>query len=123
MGEGPLTAIEALNIFNFTLSHNFKLILAFHTQGRVIYWRYLDFLPPGSYYIGEQFARSSGYELADTPYASSFAGYKDWFIQTYNLPGYTIECGLGTNPLPISQFNTIYAEIESVLVLGAVLAI
>ena len=58
----------------------------------------------------------------DTPFASSFAGYKDWFIQTYNLPGYTIEAGFGNNPLPISQFNTIYAENEGILVLGAVLA-
>ena len=63
-----------------------------------------------------------GYTLEDTPYGSSFAGYKDWFIQNYNLPGYTIECGLGSNPLPISQFNTIYAENEGILVLGAVLA-
>ena len=114
--------LERLALYNFTLAHNFRLILAYHTQGRVIFWRYLDFLPPASYYIGEQFALSSGYELEDTPFASSFAGYKDWFIQTYNLPGYTIECGLGSNPLPISQFNTIYAENEGILVLGAVLA-
>jgi len=36
--------------------------------------------------------------------------------------GYTIECGFGTNPLPISQFNTIYAENEGILVLGSILA-
>ena len=123
VGEGPLTAIEALNVYNFTLSHNFRLVLAFHTQGRIIYWRYLDSLPPASYYIGEQFSASSGYSLEDTPYASSFAGFKDWFIQNYNLPGYTIECGLGTNPLPISQFDTIYAEIEGILILGAALSL
>lgn len=64
----------------------------------------------------------AGYTLEDTPYGSSFAGYKDWFIQSYYLPGYTIECGLGSNPLPISQFDTIYAENEGILVLGAVLA-
>lgn len=28
----------------------------------------------------------------------------------------------GTNPLPISQFDTIYAENEGILVLGSVLA-
>lgn len=122
VGSAPLVAPEAIALYRFTLAHNFRLILAYHTQGRVIFWRYLDFLPPASYYIGEQFAASSGYELEDTPFSSSFAGYKDWFIQTYNLPGYTIECGLGTNPLPISQFNTIYAENEGILVLGAVLA-
>lgn len=36
--------------------------------------------------------------------------------------GYTIECGLGTNPLPISQLDTIYTENEGILVLGAILA-
>lgn len=94
VGSAPLVAPEAVNVYNFTLAHNFRLINAFHSQGQVIYWKYLDFLPPASYYIGEQFSYASGYALEDTPYASSFAGYKDWFIQTYNLPGYTIEVGL-----------------------------
>ena len=86
VGTEPLIAPEAIAMYKFTLAHNFRLILAYHTQGRVIYWRYLDFLPPASYYIGEQFAISSGYDLEDTPFASSFAGYKDWFIQNYDLP-------------------------------------
>ena len=86
VGSAPLVAPEAISLYRFTLEHNFRLILAYHTQGRIIYWRYLDFLPPASYYIGEKFAESSGYTLEDTPFASSFAGYKDWFIQTYNLP-------------------------------------
>ena len=83
--------------------------------------RYLDFLPPASYYIGEQFSASSGYSLEDTPYASSFAGYKDWFIQNYNLPGYTVEVGEGENPLPLTQFNDIYSDILGILVLGTIL--
>lgn len=86
VGSRPLVALEAVALYRFTISHNFRLILAYHTQGRVIYWRFLDYLPPASYYIGEQFARSSGYLLEDTPFSSSFAGYKDWFIQNYNLP-------------------------------------
>ena len=69
-------------------------------------------------YIG---ANVSGYTLEDTPYASSFAGYKDWFIQNYNRPGYTIEVGFGENPLPISEFDTIYAENLGILVLGLIL--
>lgn len=123
VGTAPLVAPEAVAVYNFTRQHNFRLILAYHTQGRIIYWKYLNYLPDASYYIGEQFSRSSGYSLEETPYASSFAGYKDWFIQDYNLPGYTVEVGLGTNPLPISQFNTIYYENEGILVLGAVLAL
>lgn len=52
------------------------------------------------------------------PYNSSFAGYKDWFIQNYKRPGYTIEAGIGENPLPISQFDEIYNDNIGILVLG-----
>lgn len=62
-----------------------------------------------------------GYRVTDVPFASSFAGYKDWFIQTYDRPGYTIEAGIGTNPLPISQFSEIYRDNVGILVLGSVL--
>lgn len=121
VGEGPLDQRESLAMYNFTLAHNFRLILAYHSQGEVIYWRFLDYLPPNSEYIGRQFANSSGYLLEDTPYASGFAGYKDWFIQTYNRPGYTIEVGLGENPLPISQFDSIYEKNIGILTLGMAL--
>lgn len=94
VGEGPLVAPEAIALYNFTLIHNFRLILAYHTQGRVIYWRFLNFLPPDSFEIGQEFSRVSGYELETTPISSGFAGYKDWFIQEFNRPGYTIEAGL-----------------------------
>ena len=118
---GPLTEPEALAIYNFTLLHDFKLVIAYHTQGQEIYWKFQNFNPQNSLSIGEQFAKVSGYTLADTPYNSSFAGYKDWFIQNYNRPGYTIEAGIGQNPLPISQFDTIYQNNLGILVLGAVI--
>lgn len=65
---------------------------------------------------------SVGYTLSEVPYASSFAGYKDWFLQEYQRPGYTIEAGLGQNPLPISQFDEIYRDNLGILVLGSFLA-
>ena len=36
-------------------------------------------------------------------------------------PGYTIEAGIGQNPLPISQFNEIYQDNLGILILGMVL--
>ena len=119
VGSGPLIAPEALAVYNFTLSHNFNLILAYHTQGKEIYWQFQNYAPQESYNIGQQFSSVSGYILTDVPYNSSFAGYKDWFIQKYRRPGYTIESGIGTNPLPISQFNEIYADNLPIFVLAA----
>jgi len=60
--------------------------------------------------------------VANVPFNASFAGYKDWFIQQYALPGYTIEAGIGENPLPIRQFDEIYRDNVGILVLGMVLA-
>ena len=37
-------------------------------------------------------------------------------------PGFTIEVGLGLNPLPISQFEQIYNDILGILILGSILA-
>lgn len=121
VGYGPLTEPEALAIYNFTLSHDFRLVIAYHTQGQEIYWNFQNINPPNGYTIGRQLANSSGYLLTDSPYNSSFAGFKDWFIQDYNRPGYTVEAGIGESPLPISQFNQIYRNNLGILVLGAVL--
>lgn len=118
---GPLTQPESLAIYNFTLMHNFRLVIAFHTQGQEIYWNFQNINPPQGFEIGTKFAESSGYLLADVPYNSSFAGFKDWFIQDYNRPGFTIEAGIGENPLPIEQFDEIYNDNLGILVLGAVL--
>lgn len=122
VGFGPLTEPEALAVYNFTLQHDFSLVIAFHTQGNVIYWQFQNYNPPRALAIGTQFSNASGYSLEETPYNSSFAGYKDWFIQNYNLPGYTVEVGEGSNPLPTSQFDSIYSRILGIFVLGAVLA-
>ncbi len=86
VGFGPLTEPESLAIYHFTLSHDFKLVLAYHTQGQEIYWKFQDFNPKSSLAIGENFSKFSGYKLSKTPYNSSFAGFKDWFIQKYNRP-------------------------------------
>ena len=108
VGRAPLDQPESAAMARLTRTVDPRLTLSYHTQGEVIYWKYLDLEPVGARHIGEQFARLSGYLLEDTPYASGFAGYKDWFILTFDRPGYTIEAGLGQNPLPITQFDEIY---------------
>ena len=96
-------------------------MITYHTQGEEIYWEFQNYAPANSKYIAEAFADASGYRIANVPYTSSFAGYKDWFLQKYQRPGFTIEAGLGENPLPISQFNEIYSNNLGILVLGTVL--
>lgn len=119
VGFGPLTEPEALALYDFTLMRNFRIILSYHTQGEVIFWRYLEYEPTGAEDLGKEFSRISGYLLDNVVETGSYAGYRDWFISTYNRPGYTIETGKGVNPLPITQFEKIYDENLGILVTGA----
>lgn len=40
------------------------------------------------------------------------------FIKEYDRPGYTIEAGMGENPLPMTQFERIYHDNKGILVGG-----
>ena len=122
VGTSALSAPESRAMYAFTQGYSPALTLSYHTQGSVIYWKYLDFDPPDALAIGRRFAALSSYLLEETPYASGFAGYKDWYIQSFNRPGYTIEAGLGDNPLPISEFDRIYSENLGILTLALSLA-
>ena len=118
VGAAPLDQRETIALARFTRQIDPDLVLAYHSQGQVIYWQFQDIQVPGARELGEQFAAVSGYSLEDTPYNSAFAGYKDWFIQDFRRPGYTIEVGYGVNPLPLQQFPAIYRDNLGILTLG-----
>ena len=122
VGPAPLVAPESLAMYGFTRALDPLLTLSYHTQGRVIYWQYDGYDVPGSKAIAERFAAASGYAVAETPYASGHAGYKDWFLQDFRRPGFTIEAGSGENPLPLSQFPDIWSDNLGIL-LGGMAAI
>lgn len=118
VGTAPLTEPESEAMVRLTELIEPRLTLSYHTQGDVIYWKFLNIEPAGAEELGERFAAVSGYTLEDVPFASGFAGYKDWFILTRDRPGYTIEVGSGENPLPLSQFDDILARNLGILSLG-----
>ena len=118
VGPKPLSERESRIMFDTTEELNPDLTIAWHTQGKEIYWKFLALEPEGARELGEQMARASGYRLEETPYGSSFAGYKDWFIQDFDRPGYTIEAGEGENPLPLSQLPEIVRDNLPIFLLG-----
>ncbi len=119
VGRSPLNQAESRALAEYTRFIDPALVLAFHSQGKEIYWQFGDIFVPGAEELGRKMADASGYTLADVPYQSGFAGYKDWFIQEFRRPGYTIEVGEGVNPLPIEQFDEIYRDNLPILVIAA----
>ena len=119
VGRGPLTQLESRTLAEYTLAIDPELVLAYHSQGKEIYWQFGGYEVPGARALGEDFARTSGYTLANVPEESAYAGFKDWFIQEFRRPGYTIEVGEGINPLPLGQFDEIYRDNLGILVAAA----
>ncbi|MBO5078393.1 MAG: M14 family metallocarboxypeptidase [Oscillospiraceae bacterium] len=119
VGRAPLNQFETRALAGYTEYIDPALVLAYHSQGKEIYWSFQDTFVEGARELGEQFAQVSGYTLTEPAFNSSFAGYKDWFIQNFRKPGYTVEVGRGVNPLPLSQFEEIYRDNLGILVLAA----
>jgi len=118
VGSAPLREPESRAMAEYTLAHDFRLVLALHTQGEVIYWRYQNHEVPRAAAIAAAMQAASGYIAEETPAASGNAGYKDWFIRDFRQPGFTIEAGSGENPLPMRELNAIYARCEPIFVLA-----
>ena len=119
VGRAPLSQKESRALAGYTEYINPDLILAYHAQGKEIYWQFDDIEIPGARELGQRLADVSGYTLTEPAENSGYAGYKDWFIKVFRKPGYTIEVGEGVNPLPIEQFDEIYRDNLGILVTAA----
>lgn len=114
-GEFPESEIESRALVKLTRENSFDLVIAFHSQGEEIYYSFGNELPKFSLTLAKEFERASGYRAEAPSGIAAFGGYKDWFIKEFKRPGFTIEVGLGENPLPPQQFELIYPKAEAII--------
>lgn len=115
-GEKLLSEPEAIAMADLTRERDYARVFAFHTQGEEIYWGFENMEPPESEGMVNELSRVSGYKPVKI--LESYAGYKDWFIQDWQRPGFTVELGHGVNPLPLSQFDEIYQKALGIFLAG-----
>jgi len=111
-GQEPLTEPEVIALAQLTEARDFDRVFALHTQGRELYYGFNNLEPAASQAYAEEIARRTGYEAIRN--VNSTSGYKDWFIQDWRRPGFTIELGFGVNPLPLTQLDQITEDLQHV---------
>lgn len=117
-GPKPGSEPESQALIELTNQRLYDMVLAYHTQGQVIYWDYNHLDVKDSLYYAKRFSRVSDYAL-DLPEANALGcGYKDWFINTFHKPGYTIECGFGVNPIASTQLDAIIRATLPIILLA-----
>lgn len=95
----------------------FRSCMALHSQGEEIFWQYGENTPQSAEMMAKILADSCGYRLVNNDGLYSHGGFKDWFIEEFAAPGFTMEIGKGENPLPKEELYNIYADIEEALLL------
>ena len=93
---------------------------ALHSQGEEIYYFYGSRTPKNSLQIAEKLAAASGYKICEPELLASHGGFKDWFINVFGRPAFTIEVGFGENPLPLSDYTHIYNKVAEMLLIGMI---
>jgi g-D-glutamyl-meso-diaminopimelate peptidase len=95
---------------DFVRKTDFDILIAFHSQGKEIYYDFDGITAENSRKLAEEMAKVSGYAVCTPTGSAAFGGCKDWFIKEFGKAGFTIEIGSGQNPLPMEKLNEIYDE-------------
>lgn len=109
-GYTPLDQPETAALAEFTRYIRPDIVGAWHTQGGEIY-------AEGDDRLARMAAHCSGYPWKPVPPESANAGFRDWFCQEFDRPGFTVEAGRGENPLPLSCLPVLYEENLPIFVL------
>ena len=114
-GSAPFCEPETQAIERLCEKYSFDMAIAFHTQGEEIYFGYDGIFPKYTHEYLDKFVEVSGYNASVPTGTASHAGFKDWFILKYNKPAYTIEAGLGVNPISFGEYENICEKCGGIL--------
>ena len=120
-GPYPHSEPETRGIINLIYAFQPRRLYSFHSQGEEIFWEYGGLQVHQAESIARALSALSGYTLVKNSGLASHGGLKDWFIQEFRRPGFTIEIGKGENPLPIEDLEPIYGRLLPLLTAAAFL--
>ena len=122
-GTHPESEPEVLSLCQFIRrTVPLDLLLSFHTAGEEIFYTYKNYADARIRNIARILSRFSGYALSTPQPQAADGGLKDWYLQEYRAPAYTVECGRGKTPLPADQLPVIFERLKPMLFCGAVLS-
>ena len=111
-GEFPESEPETKALCNFVRYIKPELAITLHTQGEEIFYTSGEHSATNSIPILKTISRLTGYQISMPAGTAKYGGFTEWFIDEFDKPSFTIECGKGKNPLPINQLDAIYSHLK-----------
>lgn len=120
-GAFPESEPESAAITRLCRAVSVDMLITFHSQGEEIFYEYGENTPERSLHIAKIFSALSDYTLVKNEGLYSSGGLKDWFIEEFKCPAFTVEIGKGKNPLPLENIDEIYEKLETMMLVGLIL--
>ena len=114
-GEYPESERESRALCDLCRDSNFSIAVALHSQGREIYYDFGRNTPSVSRKLADKMAELSGYTVSHPQGIAVGGGFKDWFVEHFHRPAFTVEVGLGENPLSPDIFDSEYEKVSTML--------
>ncbi len=114
-GEYPESERETKALCELCRQNEYKIAAALHTQGEEIYYDYGEHTPKESFSIAQKLSELSGYTVSKPTGIAVGGGFKDWFIEEFHRPAFTLEIGKGVNPLSTDVFDSEYPKVSKML--------
>lgn len=115
-GEWPESEVEVASLCNYMrFNENISVALTLHTQGEEIYYTSVGAADDRNASIAAMIGRMTGYRVEKPEGMAAYGGFTDWCISELGKPSFTIECGKGKNPLPITDCFPIYTKLRQTL--------
>ncbi len=112
-GESSESEPESAAIANLIRTVIPHAIYTFHTQGEEIYCGGMTHEKAMA--MARTLSALSGYRLGRAEGPAAYGGLTDYAVEEFSIPSFTIECGKGKNPLPISDAILVYANLRRML--------
>jgi hypothetical protein len=122
-GKAPLSEPESQAMAAFAAQHPFVLHAALHAAGEIIFWHFYQdgALRARTERLARRLRTLTGYALIPPHGFESGGGYKDWVVQRFAVPAFTVEVGRysGGASVPLREFPRIWDQTRT---LGLLLA-
>lgn len=116
-GECAESEVEVAALCNFMrFSAPWQGVMTLHTQGEEIFSPTCKGTRSNTV-TARRLAQLTGYRLSRAEGLAAYGGLSDWCAEKLSVPAFTMECGRGKNPLPITQISSIYATMRASLFL------
>ena len=113
-GKYPVSEPETRAVVDFLDRVKPELFIAFHSQGKEIYYDFNGMENKGAEAAAERIASKCGYKAAKPSGTAAFGGAKDFFIKKYHKKAFTVELGEGKNPLSDFQLYDMTRDTEMI---------